>query len=396
MTNIKRVGIIGFGMIGKVHAYGYATLPYYLQPMPFPVRLTHIATAHADTAEHAKTMTGADVATTDFREITENPDIDIVHICTPNDQHLAPLLSAMRHNKHIYCDKPLVANIDEAEQVREAMEEYRGVSQMTFHLRFFPAVQRAKQLIDAGKLGRILQFRMGYYHASNAGTEFPYKWKHSPSGGVIRDLGSHVIDMVDHLFGPIDRLIADTTIAYPQRRDPKSCEMREIFVEDAFSILVRLKNGATGTLEGTKLATGYEDDFRFEIHGELGAVRFSLAKADILEFFDATKSDKPFGGESGWLQIACCSRFETPDTDFPAKKSTIGWIRAHTACLAHLIQAIDACEQNPSRHPEVGGHLLGSCLPQHADLMQGYKIEQLMQSVFDSAQKQTWCLCLYG
>jgi len=386
MTKIKRVGIIGFGMIGKVHAYGYATLPYYLQPMPFPVRLTHIATAHADTAEHAKIVTGADVATTNDREITENPDIDIVHICTPNDRHLAPLLSAMRHNKHIYCDKPLVAGIDEAEQVRQAMTGYGGVSQMTFHLRFFPAVQRAKQLMDAGKLGRILQFRMGYYHASNAGAEFPYKWKHSPSGGAIRDLGSHVLDMTDHLVGPIDRMIADTTIAYPQRRDPKSGEMREITVEDAFTILVRLKNGAMGTLEGTKLATGAEDDFRFEIHGELGAVRFSLAKADVLEYFDATKSDQPFGGESGWLQIACCNRFETPNTDFPAKKSTIGWSRAHTACLAHFIQSIASSEQNPLRRPEMGGDL-----PQHADLMQGYKIEQLMQTVFDSVQKQNWC-----
>ena len=376
MTKIKQVGIIGFGMIGKVHAYGYVTLPYYLQPMPFPVRLTHIATAHADTAEHAKTITGADVATTDFREITENPNIDIVHICTPNDKHLEPLLSAMRNNKHIYCDKPLVAGIDEAEQVREAMGEYNGVSQMTFHLRFFPAVQRAKQLIDTGKLGRILQFRMGYYHASNAGAEFPYKWKHSASGGVIRDLGSHVLDMADHLVGHIDRLIADTTIAYPRRCDLQSGELREITAEDAFSILVRLKSGAMGTLEGTKLATGTEDDFRFEIYGELGAVRFSLENADILDFFDATKDDKPFGGESGWLQIACNNRFEAPDTNFPSKKSTIGWSRAHTACLAHFIQSIADVEQQSK--------------PQHADLMQGYKIERLMQTVFDSARKQTW------
>jgi len=329
-------------------------------------------------------VTGAEVATTDFREITENPEVDIVHICTPNDQHLAPLLSAIQHNKHIYCDKPLVAGIDAAEQVRQAMAGYNGVSQMTFHLRFFPAVQRAKQLIAAGKLGRILQFRFSFYHSGNAGAEFPYRWKHSPTGGVVRDLGSHVLDMVDHLVGPMDRLIADTTIAYPQRRDAKSGEIREVTVEDAFSILVRLKNGATGTLEGSKLATGSEDDFRFEIHGERGAVRFSLENVNTLEYYDATKSDQPFGGESGWLQIACCSRFMTPDTDFPYKKATIGWQRAHTACLAHLIQSIAAKEQKlPPEHNPL-------TLPQHADLMQGYKIEQLMQMVFDSAERQTW------
>ncbi|MCL2118458.1 MAG: Gfo/Idh/MocA family oxidoreductase, partial [Planctomycetaceae bacterium] len=231
---------------------------------------------------------------------------------------------------------------------------------------------------DAGKLGRILQFRIGYYHAGNAGADFPYKWKHAPSGGVVRDLGSHVLDMADHLAGSIDRLIADTTIAYPQRRDAKSGELREVTVEDAFSILVRTKNGAIGTLEGSKLATGSEDDFRFEIHGERGAVRFSLGKADTLEFFDATKSDKPFGGESGWLQIACSNRFELPDTDFPYKKAAIGWQRAHTACLAHFIQSIANKEQQAK--------------PQHADLMQGYKIEQLMQTVFDSAQRQEWLI----
>ena len=379
MPREKRVGIIGFGMIGKVHAYGYATLPYYLQPMPFPVRVTHVATAHAGTAEFAKAVIGADVATTDYREITENPDVDIVHICTPNDQHLAPLLSAMRHQKHVYCDKPLVAGIDEAEQVRAAMADYTGVSQMTFHLRFFPAVQRAKQLIDSGKLGEILQFRMGYYHASNAGAEIPYKWKHSPSGGVVRDLGSHVLDMADHIIGPIDRMMADTVIKYPQRRAPKSGVMRDVSVEDAFSILVRMKNGAIGTIEGTKLATGSEDDFRFEIHGERGAVRFSLTNADVIEFYDVTKSDKPFGGDAGWLKIACANRFESPDTDFPSKKSTIGWTRAHVACLAHFIQSIAAKEP--------------ISLPQHADLMQGYKIEQLMQTVFDSAQQQKWLDC---
>ena len=379
MPQEKRVGIIGFGMIGKVHAYGYATLPYYLQPMPFPVRVTHVATAHTETAEFAKTMTGADVATTDYREVTENPDVDIVHICTPNDQHLAPLLSAMRYQKHIYCDKPLVAGIDEAEQVRAAMANYTSVSQMTFHLRFFPAVQRAKQLIDSGRLGKILQFRTGYYHASSAGAEFPYKWKHSISGGVVRDLGSHILDMADHLVGPIDRMMADTIIKYPKRRDPKSGEIRDVNVEDAFSILVRMKNGAFGTIEGTKLATGAEDDFRFEIHGELGALRFSLTNADIIEFYDATKSDKPFGGEAGWLKIACANRFESPDTDFPSKKSTIGWSRAHVACLAHFIQSIAAKEP--------------ISLPQHADLMQGYKIEQLMQTVFDSARQQKWLDC---
>ncbi|MDR1493398.1 MAG: Gfo/Idh/MocA family oxidoreductase [Planctomycetaceae bacterium] len=387
MTEVKNVGIIGFGMIGKVHAYGYATLPYYLQPLPFSARITHVVTARADTANIAKNVTGAEFASNDFCDVTENPDIDIVHICTPNAMHLPPLLSAIRHNKHIYCDKPMVANFQEAEQVRFAVKNYTGVSQMTFHTRFFPAVQRAKQLIDRGKLGRILQFRIIYQNSSNASTQ-PFKWKHDVTGGVLRDLGSHALDVADHLVGPIDRLISDTVIAYPQRRDLQTGKMRSVFVEDAARVFAHLKNGGTGTIDVTKLSTGTNNDFRFEIYGDQGAVRFSLESPDILEYFESGAADRPFGGETGWLQIGCYSKFEPPDTDFPAAKNSIGWTRAHTACLAHFIQCIAAAEQAPTALTNVNDD--PRFLPQHADLMQGYKIECLMQTILDSAQQQKW------
>jgi predicted dehydrogenase len=388
MTKVKNVGIIGFGMIGKVHAYGYATLPYYLQPVPFSVRITHVVTAHTDTANMAKNVTGAEFASNDFRDITENPDIDIVHICTPNAMHLPPLLSAMRQNKHIYCDKPMVANINEAEQIRSVMKNYTGVSQMTFHIRFFPAVQRAKQLIDSGRLGKILQFRIIYQNSSNASPEQPFKWKHEVTGGAVRDLGSHALDIADHLIGPIDRLISETVIAYPQRRDPQTGKMRDILVEDAARMIVHLKTGGTGTIEVTKLSTGTNNDFRFEIYGEQGAIRFSLESPDILEHFVSGTADRPFGGETGWLQIACYSKFEPPDTDFPAAKNSVGWTRAHTACLAHFIQCIAAAERSTIASTDTVND--PRLLPQHADLMQGCKIERLMQTVFDSAQQQKW------
>jgi len=72
------------------------------------------------------------VAATDYRTVTENPQIDIVHICTPNHLHKEALLSAIAHQKHIYCDKPLVATMAEAEEVRAALSGYRATAQMTF------------------------------------------------------------------------------------------------------------------------------------------------------------------------------------------------------------------------------------------------------------------------
>ena len=114
------------GFIGKVHAWGYANLPFYYDPVPLRARVTHVVTSRMETAEKARQTFAADVASTDFRAVTENPDVDIVHICTPNEFHKAALLSAMRHQKHIYCDKPLVATMDEAEEIREALKSSTG------------------------------------------------------------------------------------------------------------------------------------------------------------------------------------------------------------------------------------------------------------------------------
>ena len=368
-----RVGILGFGMIGKVHAYAYAAMPYYCEPMNAMFRVTHIATAHQETAERAKAMCGAEVATTDSRQITENPDIDIVHICTPNDLHADALLSAIAHRKKIYCDKPLAASLDETERIQAALDEtnYAETNQMTFHLRFFPALIRARKLLDAGTLGRILQFRVGFLHSSSVSTVLPFKWKHSKSGGAVRDIGSHLLDLTLHLLGPFESLLADTMLAFPKRPDLAG-KLREVESEDAVSMLVRMKSGAKGVIEATKLATGNEDEMVLEIHGERGAIRFRLMQPHYLEFFDATLSDRPLGGDTGWKRIPCGGRYESPDNDFPSPKSTIGWPRAHVACLSNFLHAV--VENRPTT----------------PDLRQGIAVDRLIDTVLHSAKQRQW------
>ena len=105
------------------------TLPFFYDPVPLRARITHVVTSRAETAEKARQTIGADVAATDYREVTENPQIDIVHICTPNHLHKEALLSALRHQKHIYCDKPLVATMEEANEIETALAGYRGVAE---------------------------------------------------------------------------------------------------------------------------------------------------------------------------------------------------------------------------------------------------------------------------
>jgi predicted dehydrogenase len=372
---VYNVGILGYGFIGKVHAYGYASLPFYYDPVPLAARITHVVTSRSQTAEKARQAIGADVAATDFREVTEDPDIDIVHICTPNHLHKDALLSAMEHQKHIYCDKPLVATMEEADEVRAALGEYRATAQMTFQNRFFPATMRARQLIVEGALGNILEFRAAYLHGGSADPDAPAKWKLTAAagGGVIADLASHVLDLVDWLIGPLSSVMAATQIAYAQRPSPTDpAKPVGIDTEDCVMLLARMQSGALGTMEATKLATGTEDELRVEIHGSRGALRFNSMDAHHVEFHDATQCDRPFGALRGWHRIDSGQRYDAPATSFPSPKASIGWIRSHVACLANFLQAVAE-----GRRAEPG-------------LEQGIRVQRLMQCTRQSAEQECW------
>ncbi len=369
------VGLLGFGMIGKVHAYGYLNLPLFYQPPPLQARITHVCTSRRETAEAGRALLGADQAVTDFRAVTEDPAVDIIHICTPNDRHKEALLSAMKHQKHIYCDKPLAATLAEAQEIEAALSAYRGTAQMTFHLRFYPATIRAKQLMEEGFLGQVLQFRACYLHAGSADPQAPLKWKLSAAhgGGVIADLASHVFDLVHHLLGDYAALSALSYMAYPERpgADDPSRRVR-VDAEDSVLLLARMKSGAVGTIEATKLATGVEDEIRLEIHGSQGALRFNSMDPHHLEAYDRRTADRPSGGARGWTRIDSGQRYPAPAAAFPGPKFAIGWLRGHVGCLANFLQALaDGKRADPG-------------------LEQGIYIQRIMDGAYRSAKEQRW------
>ena len=368
-----RVGLVGCGFIGKVHAYGHNNIPLFYDQADFRSRITTVCTTSAATGERAMRQTGAERAVTDFREITENPDIDIVDICTPNSRHLEALLSAIQHNKHIYCDKPLVATADEARQVAEALKGYKGIGQMTLQNRFFPATLRAKQLIEEGAIGDILEFEGQYLHSGSADPNAPLKWK--LEAGTIADLGSHILDLMTWLLGDFDQLLAATHIAYPDRPSVDDPAKRiPVTAEDNMFVLARLPNGAAGTVRASKIATGVEDGFGFRIHGSKGALRWEPMNLDQLFFYDATAPGAPIGGRKGWTAIDCGQRYPKP-AGFPTPKAPIGWLRGHMHCLYTFLKSVhDGTPYGPG-------------------LDRGVQIQLLMDKVCESARARQWVKC---
>jgi len=306
------VAILGFGFIGKVHAYGHVNIPLFYDPPPVRTRLVGVATSNERSAAKAKALLGFEVATADQLSLLGRDDVDIVHICTPNDLHCEALLAAIRAGKHIYCDKPLTATTEEAEKVADALKGYKATGQMTLNYRFLPATLRAKQLVSEGRLGPITHFRGAYLHSGSVDRSRPLNWKADADrgGGVLNDLGSHVIDLLWHLIGPLEPMHAVTRVWAEDRASAADPSRRISHIgEDFVMVTMRTVDGAPGIIEASKIATGAEDELRFEIHGEKGALRFNLMEPNWLEFCDMADPDSPSGGHRGWKRIATVGRY---------------------------------------------------------------------------------------
>ncbi len=338
------IGMIGFGFMGKTHTHCYRSLPLFYDPLPVEIRQVAVADLNETAARKAASQGGFESWTCDWHALIEREDVDIIDICSPNRMHAEQLVAAMKAGKHIYCEKPLVVSDAEAIQVAEAMKTWHGIGQVSFHNRFYPAPLKARQLIDEGFLGEITGFRGAYLHAGSLDASRPMGWKQmkSEGGGVLQDLGSHILDLMVWLLGPLESVMTATHILYPERiwHD----ERITVDAEDNVVALCKLANGAVGTIEASKIATGAEDEMRFEIHGTQGALRFNLMDTSWLEAYDMRDPESPLGGTRGWKKIATVQRYEKP-ASFPTPKATPGWLRGHIHSIFTFIEAIAAGQQ---------------------------------------------------
>jgi len=369
------VGIVGYGFMGKVHTYGYRNIPLFYDPVPLKTRMVGVCTSRPETAAKAKELGGFDFATTDYGELLERDDIHIINCCVPNHMHRDVLLDAIKADKHIYCDKPLAFDVEQAREIAEAASRGTKKYQMTLQYRFVPATMRAKQLIEQGFLGRVFSFRAVYLHAGYIDPNRPMSWRLDRSrggGGALFDLGSHILDLIYHLLGDYDSVsaVCETMIKErPLKEDPS--RKAKVEVDDIAILTVRMKNGAVGTVEASRLATGTNDELKFEIHGDKGALKFNLMDPNWLYAYDARDAGGDLGGERGFKMIECVHRYPKPAADI-APKCTFGWIRSHMACLHDFLAHI------------------ADDTPTSPDFSDGARIHEVMDAAYRSSAAGTW------
>lgn len=336
------IGLIGYGGIGRVHALAYGALPFYYGLPADTFQVVGVATSRPETAEKAAREIGCPVWTADYRDLLARDDIHVIDCCAPNNAHEAILIAAAQAGKHLYCEKPLAMNMRDGQRIVTASASV--INGLTFNFRYYPAILRAKQLIEDGFLGRVFSFRGRYYRSSYIDASKPTSWrlrKDVSGGGALHDLGSHILDLIYHLLGEaysvqavLDTLIKERPVA------AGSAEKVPVDVDDIALLHLRLNDAqrTLGLVEISRMGTGATNDLVLEIFGDKGALRFEAANPSWLDIYDARDPDKPTGGTRGFRRVETVQRYDgqkAPDWTMPPD-----FVRSHAECQYQFLKAV--------------------------------------------------------
>lgn len=346
MSKEYKIGVLGFGSMGKTHLFSATAIPFYYNGCGFSAKYVSVCTSNIGSATTVANEYNIDLATANEDEIIYDPKIDIIDICTPNIYHYESAKKAILSGKHVLCEKPLAVSREQAEVLdnlaKKAFNENRQVCGMVFNNRHLSAIKRARQLVDDGRLGDIISFDFKYLHDSCIDPERSAGWKQDKNvcgAGTLFDLGAHVVDLCRYLCGDFDSVYAKKQIAFPEHKTADG-GIWNTNADEAAYIIATLKCGAVGNITVGKINVGENDGLRFEIYGTRGALKFDLMECDWLYFYDSTSNGGSYGGDRGFTRIECVGRYDAPGGKFPSPKAPNGWLRGHIGSMYSFLEAV--------------------------------------------------------
>ncbi|PYY61915.1 gfo/Idh/MocA family oxidoreductase [Curtobacterium sp. MCPF17_003] len=310
--------MVGHGFMGAAHSQAWRTAPRFFDLGAEP-EMAVIVGRDPERTEAARQQYGWQAASTDWRAVVADPDIDVVDVVSPGSSHVEIAIAALQAGKHVLCEKPLANTVAEAEAMTAAADAARaqGVRAMVgFSYRRVPAIAFARQLVQDGRIGTVRQVRALYLQDWLADADGPMTWRLDKSlagSGALGDIGAHAIDLVEHVTGASLATVSGTLETFVTERPlmaegvglsgTASSERGQVTVDDAAFFTARLDGGAAdgaiGTFEATRYATGRKNGLTLEISGSDGAIQFDLESMNELRLYE---SNAP-AGEQGFRRI---------------------------------------------------------------------------------------------
>lgn len=300
-TTTIGVGLISVGWMGQLHSRAYTNLRFAYPDLRVRPRLVHAADPAEARAREAVEVLGYERASADYREVLNDPEVDVVSICAPNFLHAEIGIAAARAGKHFWIEKPVGRGAEETRAVSDAVDEAGVVTSIGFNYRHAPAVEYLRELIASGALGRITNVRGHMFadYSSDPRGALSWRFVRELAGtGVLGDLMGHLADLAQYTLGPIAEVSAVTSTVYTERPElpmgmgthfalVEDGEMKPVENEDYAALLVRFGDtavaaGAVGTLEASRVAVGPRASYGIEVYGTNGSAHWDFERLNEL------------------------------------------------------------------------------------------------------------------
>jgi predicted dehydrogenase len=305
MAKTINVGMVGYGFMARAHSHAWASAAHFFDTGYRPA-LKAVAARNRDNAGQFAETWGYERAEGDWRALVEAPDIDVIDICVPNDRHAEIAIAAAEAGKMVACEKPLARTEAEAAPMVEAVEKAGVANMVWYNYRRVPAVTLIKQLVDAGRLGKIFHYRAKFLQDWTISPDVPQggaaTWRldvDAAGSGVTGDLIAHCLDTAIWINGGISSLTAMTETFITERTHAETGKVEPVGIDDAAAVLTRFANGSLGTFESTRYARGHKALYTLEINGEKGSLAWDLHDLNRLEWFDHAVE----GPLRGWSSV---------------------------------------------------------------------------------------------
>ncbi len=345
------VAIIGTKFMGKAHSNAWSSAPKFFD-LPVKPVLKVACGQDVDATTSFAANWGWESVESDWRKVLERPDVDIVDVCTPTYLHKDIVVAAAAQGKHIFCEKPVALSYAEAKAMHAAAEAAGVLHYVNHNYRRTPAVAFAKHLIESGKIGRIYHWRGAYLQDWITDPNFPLTWhlrRETAGAGPHFDLNSHSVDLARYLVGEVASVSAMLKTFIPERPLPGAGAATfqagqggggsgAVTVDDAAFMVAEFENGALGTFEASRFASGRKNYNFFEIYGSQGSLAFNLERMNELQYLDlANPAD-----EQGFRNILVTNASHPYVSAWWPPGHIIGYEHEFTHAVVDFVRALDA------------------------------------------------------
>lgn len=382
------IGVVGAGFMGKAHCVALSNMPKLFTDTPYVPVFKTVCDIVPEIAEDFKERFSFEKACTNYMDVVNDPEIDIVCVCTPNDSHAEISIAALKAGKHVICEKPIATKTEDAKAMAEAAEEAakKGIVSMCgYQYRRVPAIDEAKKIIESGRLGEITNVRAQYLQSWSADPRSPLSWrfvKETAGAGTLGDIFTHALDIAQYLAGNVTDVVSMVKTYIKERPVQEGgvdllgtvklgddAKKQVVDVDDEVSILCNFDSGAIGSVEATRMAWGRNNYLTVEVHGTKGSLTWNYERLNELEVCYGMEDND---GERGFRKIYTGPANPHGDVTWNIPGMNIGYGE---------LKAIEAYEFAKA---VVGGY------QPTTNFTVGYQLDRVCEAVLESNEKKAW------